>query len=77
MQRKGRVWLKFFLIFQFQKPIEGEGKARFPEYWDRVKPGRIIFEIDGVNDTIAKESFDRAASKLPIKTKIVKRNTNI
>ena len=42
-----------------------------------MKPGRIIFEIDGVNDILAKEAFDRAASKLPIKTKIIKRNVNI
>jgi len=81
MQRKGRVWLRIFPnIPVSKKPIEvrmGKGKGS-PEFWVyRVKPGRIIFEIDGVNDTVAKESFDRAASKLPIKTKIVKRNLNI
>ena len=55
----------------------GKGKGS-PEYWVyRVKPGRVIFEIDGVSDTVAKESFDRAASKLPIKTKIIKRNLNL
>ena len=55
----------------------GKGKGN-PEYFVcRVKPGRIIFEIDGVNDILAKEAFDRAASKLPIKTKIIKRNVNI
>jgi large subunit ribosomal protein L16 len=43
----------------------------------RVKPGRIIFEIDGVSDLVAKEAFDRASSKLPIKTKVIKRNINI
>ena len=81
MQRKGRVWLRIFPnIPVSKKPIEvrmGKGKGS-PEYWVyRVKPGRIIFEIDGVNDTVAKESFDRAASKLPIKTKIIKRNLNL
>ena len=61
MQRKGRVWLRIS-----------------PEFWVcRVKPGRIIFEIDGVSDIVAKESFDRAASKLPIKTKVIKRNLNL
>ena len=51
----------------------GKGKGS-PEYWVyRVKPGRVIFEIDGVSDTVAKESFDRAASKSNIKTKIIKR----
>ena len=81
MQRKGRVWLRIFPnIPVSKKPIEvrmGKGKGS-PEYWVyRVKPGRIIFEIDGVSDSVAKESFDRAASKLPIKTKIIKRNLNI
>ena len=57
----------------------GKGKGNAPEYWAcRVKPGRIIFEIDGVSDlATAKVAFDRAASKLPIKTKVIKRNTNI
>jgi len=81
MQRKGRVWLRIFPnIPVSKKPIEvrmGKGKGS-PEYWVyRVKPGRVIFEIDGVSETVAKESFDRAASKLPIKTKIIKRNMNL
>ena len=81
MQRKGRVWLRIFPnIPVSKKPIEvrmGKGKGS-PEYWVyRVKPGRVIFEIDGVSDTVAKESFDRAASKLPIRTKIIKRNLNL
>ena len=81
MKRQGRVWTRIFPnIPVSKKPIEvrmGKGKGS-PEFWVyRVKPGRIIFEIDGVNDTVAKQSFDRAAAKLPIKTKIVKRNLNI
>jgi len=81
MQRKGRVWLRIFPnIPVSKKPIEvrmGKGKGS-PEFWVcRVKPGRIIFEIDGVSDSVAKESFDRAASKLPIKTKVIKRNLNL
>ena len=81
MKRTGKVWTRVFPnIPVSKKPTEvrmGKGKGS-PEYYAcRVKPGRIIFEIDGVNDTVAKESFDRAASKLPIKTKIVKRNLNI
>ena len=81
MKRQGRVWTRIFPnIPVSKKPIEvrmGKGKGS-PEYWVyRVKPGRIIFEIDGVSDSVAKESFDRAASKLPIKTKIIKRNLNI
>ena len=81
LRRAGRVWIRIFPDVPVStKPAEvrmGKGKGS-PEFWVyRVKPGRIIFEIDGVNDTVAKESFDRAASKLPIKTKIVKRNLNI
>ena len=81
MKRQGRVWTRIFPnIPVSKKPIEvrmGKGKGS-PEYWVyRVKPGRVIFEIDGVSDTVAKESFDRAASKLPIKTKIIKRNLNL
>jgi large subunit ribosomal protein L16 len=81
MKRAGRVWLRIFPnIPVSKKPIEvrmGKGKGNVEYYICRVKPGRIIFEIDGVSDVIAKEAFDRASSKLPIKTKIVKRNMNI
>ena len=81
MKSAGRVWLRIFPnIPVSKKPIEvrmGKGKGN-PEYFVcRVKPGRIIFEIDGVNDAVAKEAFDRAASKLPITTKIIKRNANL
>ena len=51
----------------------GKGKGS-PEYWAcRVKPGRIIFEVDGVSEQIAKEALYKASAKLPIKTKIIKR----
>ena len=81
MKIAGRVWLRIFPnIPVSKKPIEvrmGKGKGNIEYYVCRVKPGRIIFEIDGVSDVVAKEAFDRASSKLPIKTKIVKRNINI
>ena len=81
MKRAGRVWLRIFPnIPVSKKPIEvrmGKGKGNVEYYVCRVKPGRIIFEIDGVTDLVAKEAFDRAASKLPIKTKVIKRNMNI
>ena len=81
MKRAGRVWLRIFPnIPVSKKPIEvrmGKGKGNIEYYVCRVKSGRIIFEIDGVSDVVAKEAFDRASSKLPIKTKIVKRNINI
>ena len=51
----------------------GKGKGS-PEYWAcRVKPGRILFEVDGVSETIAKEALYKASAKLPIKTKFIKR----
>jgi large subunit ribosomal protein L16 len=77
MKRAGRVWIRIFPdVPVSKKPTEvrmGSGKGS-PEFWAaRVKPGRIMFEIDGVNDTIAREALLLAAAKLPIKTRIVAR----
>ena len=77
MQRKGRVWLRIFPnIPVSKKPIEvrmGKGKGS-PEFFAcRVKPGRILFEVDGVSEQIAKEALYKASAKLPIKTKTIKR----
>ena len=77
MKRTGKVWLRIFPnIPVSKKPTEvrmGKGKGN-PEYWVcRVKPGRIIFEIDGVSESVAKEALYKASTKLPIKTKFVKR----
>lgn len=77
MKRVGRVWIRVFPdVPVSKKPVEvrmGKGKGS-PEYWvARVKPGRIMFEIDGVNDEIAREALRLGARKLPIKTKIVQR----
>lgn len=77
MKRAGRVWVLIFPdVPVSQKPAEvrqGKGKGA-PEYWAcRVHPGRIMFEIDGVDRTIAREAFALAAAKLPIKTKFVAR----
>ena len=55
----------------------GKGKGA-PEYWVcRVKPGRIIFEVDGVSESVAREAFYKAATKLQIKTKFIKRYQQI
>ena len=75
MKRQGRVWTRVFPnIPVSKKPTEvrmGKGKGS-PEYWAcRVKPGKILFEVDGVSQAIATEAFGRASSKLPIKTKVV------
>jgi len=77
MKRQGRVWIRIFPDVPVStKPAEvrmGSGKCA-PEYWvARVKPGRIMFELDGVSNEIAREALELGAAKLPIKTKIVTR----
>ncbi|HKD31109.1 MAG TPA: 50S ribosomal protein L16 [Xanthobacteraceae bacterium] len=77
MKRAGRVWIRVFPdVPVSKKPLEvrmGSGKGA-PELWVvRIKPGRILFEIDGVSTTLAREALDLAAAKLPIKTRFVER----
>ena len=77
MKRAGRVWIRIFPDLPVSlKPAEvrmGSGKGA-PELWvARVKPGRIMFELDGVNEATAREALGLGAAKLPIKTRIVKR----
>src|SRR6188508_3607905 len=77
MKRQGRVWIRIFPDLPVSdKPAEvrmGSGKGA-PEYWvARIKPGRIMFELDGVPGHLAKTAFERAAEKLPIKVKVVAR----
>ena len=77
MKRTGKVWTRIFSnIPVSKKPTEvrmGKGKGT-PEFWVcRVKPGRILFEVDGVTESVAKVALYKASTKLPIKTKFVKR----
>src|SRR5271170_948169 len=77
MKRAGRVWIRVFPdVPVSKKPIEvrmGKGKSA-PEFWvARVAPGRIMFEVDGVPEQLAREAFGLAAAKLPIKTRFVQR----
>ena len=77
MKRAGRVWIRVFPdVPVSKKPAEvhmGSGKGS-PELWVvRVKPGRVLFEIDGVNNQTAREALGLAAAKLPIKTRFVER----
>src|SRR6476469_789408 len=77
MKRAGRVWIRVFPdVPVSKKPAEvrmGSGKGA-PEYWAcRVKPGRVLFEVDGVNRATAEEALSLAAAKLPIKTRFVAR----
>ena len=80
MKRQGRLWIRIFPdVPVSKKPPEvrqGKGKGA-PEYWVcRVKPGRIMFELDGVAEPIALMALRLACAILPIKTKIVVRNPN-
>jgi len=78
-KRGGKVWIKIFPDKPVTaKPAEtrmGSGKGA-PEYWVAVvKPGRVLFEMGGIDETIAKEALRLAGHKLPIKTKIIKKET--
>lgn len=76
LKRKGKLWIRIFP----QKPITskgaevpmGGGKGSVSHYVFPITPGRIIFELDGVEESVAREAFRKAAGKLPIKTKFVK-----
>ena len=77
LKRVGRVWIRVFPdVPVSKKPAEvrmGSGKGT-PEFWIcRVKPGRIMFEIDGVNRLLAEEAFGLAQAKLPMKSRVVGR----
>ena len=77
MKRAGKVWIRIFPdVPVSKKPTEvrmGKGKGT-PEYWAaRVKPGRVMFEIDGVPSDIAHTALNLGSSKLPLQTKIIKR----
>src|SRR5215217_6954054 len=77
IKRQGRLWIRIFPdVPVSSKPAEvrmGSGKGS-PEFWIcRVKPGRIMFELDGVSPEVAREAFELAAAKLPIGTRFVTR----
>lgn len=77
VKRTGRLWIRIFPDTPVTaKPAEvrmGKGKGSV-EFWAcKVKPGRILFEIDGVSQELARSAFERAAAKLPVKTKFVSR----
>ena len=79
MKRAGRVWIRVFPdVPVAKKPAEvrmGSGKGA-PEYWVvKIKPGRVLFEVDGVDRATAQEAMRLAAAKLPIATKFVARLT--
>ncbi|ABV92038.1 50S ribosomal protein L16 [Dinoroseobacter shibae DFL 12 = DSM 16493] len=77
MKRQGRVWIRIFPDLPVtSKPVEvrmGKGKGSVDFWACKVKPGRIMFEIDGVSEPVAREALRLAAMKLPIKTRTVVR----
>ena len=78
MRRVGKLWIRVFPdVPVSQKPAEvrqGKGKGS-PEWWAaRVKPGRVMFELDGVSEEMAREAFRLASAKLPIQTKFIMRH---
>jgi len=75
--KTGKIWIRIFPDMPYtQKPAEvklGKGKGDLAGYHAPVKPGRILFEVDGVTEPIAREALRKAGTKLPLKTKIVAR----
>jgi large subunit ribosomal protein L16 len=77
VKRGGKIWIRVFPDKPItQKPLEvrqGKGKGNV-EYWvAQIQPGRIMFEMEGVDESVAREAFDLAAAKLPFDTAFVKR----
>ena len=77
IKRTGKIWIRVFPdVPVSSKPTEvrmGKGKGS-PDFWMcRIKPGRILFELDGVSPALAREAFDRGAAKLPVQTRFVRR----
>ncbi|QKQ24295.1 50S ribosomal protein L16 [Candidatus Ruthia endofausta] len=77
VKRQGKIWIRVFPDKPItKKPLEvrmGKGKGSV-EYWvAQIKPGQMLFEMQGVEETIAREAFALAAAKLPVKTTVIKR----
>ncbi len=77
MQKKGKIWIRIFPDRPFTaKPAEvgmGKGKGDPQGYEVEVKPGRVLFEVDGLSEDIARDALRKAGAKLPVKTKFVAR----
>ena len=77
VKRQGKIWIRIFPDKPItKKPLEvrmGKGKGGV-EYWvAQIKPGQMLFEMQGVDETIAVQAFELASAKLPVKTKVIKR----
>lgn len=77
LKKGGKLWLRIFpdkpVTFKGSEVPMGGGKGGVDHYVFAIRPGRMIFELDGVKEEVAKEAFRIASGKLPIKTKFVKR----
>lgn len=77
MKRSGKVWIRIFPdVPVTAKPAEvrmGKGKGSVDRWVCKVKPGRVMFEIDGVSEDVARGAFERAAAKLAVQTRIIER----
>lgn len=75
--KTGRLWIRLFPDMPFtKKPAEvkmGKGKGEIEGYHVPVKPGQVLFEVDGVNEAVARESLRKAGTKLPVKSKVITR----
>jgi len=75
--KTGRMWTRLFPDMPYtKKPAEvkmGKGKGEIEGYHTRVKPGQVIFEVDGVTEAVAREALRKAGTKLPVKGKVVER----
>ncbi len=81
VKRGGKLWIRIFPDFPFtKKPAEtrmGKGKGNPEGFIARIKPGRILFEIAGVDEVLARQALDSASNKLPLKTKIISVEKNV
>ena len=77
LRKGGKLWIRIFpdkpITFKGIEVAMGGGKGSVDHYVFPIKPGRVIFELDGIKEEISKEALESAAAKLPIKTKFVKR----
>src|SRR5262244_3690264 len=78
MKRRGKMWIRIFPQKSFtKKPLEtrmGKGKGPLESWVAVIRPANVLFEVDGVNEAVARESLRLAATKLPIKTKFISRH---
>ena len=79
LRKRGKLWIRIFpdkpITFKGTEVPMGGGKGNVDHYVFPIKPGRIIFELEGIKEEMSKEALKNAAAKLPIKTKIISRNT--